>query len=420
MLFKIFIQGVSVICGSLTSPRKAYAMITWKLKRVMQLLKIIWEQNHYDKRPLQKADKLVIVLIPGDIKIHGGLMSTYNVAANARMVCPDALVLVSTYPTDVTYVHNDYFLNDEKVWRWNLVMRNMKSVKELTIILGGPKLGTFCYDLTKSDWKRLKTIADLRIHVLNQRIDWMCERNEFAKLLDLTKKIGQTTSHKKFDTQSVCDQFGLPTAYLGIRTPYERYQRYDYSQREDLVVFSPDYHEGCEAIIKKIKDAFPKYSYVTIRDMKHTEYIDWISRAKFVITFGEGWDSYMMDPLVLGGVSFAVYNDEYFPKGHPWCNSAINIFKSYDEMTNKIVGLMKELAANREKYEAVGKSFLEHFPVEPLADYQSRVKRIFDRNFEFYPTPGCELKLSEAREDPKGLCKRLRTYIDSIVHPHLH
>ena len=47
--------------------------------------------------------------------------------------------------------------------------------------------------------------------------------------------------------------------------------------------------------------------------MTINEYIDLICRAKFTISFGEGWDGYFLEPYLCDSIAFTVYNHIFFP-----------------------------------------------------------------------------------------------------------
>ena len=42
-------------------------------------------------------------------------------------------------------------------------------------------------------------------------------------------------------------------------------------------------------------------------------YMDYIAKAMFVISFGEGFDGYFIQPCLVGSVGIAVYNERFFP-----------------------------------------------------------------------------------------------------------
>ena len=121
--------------------------------------------------------------------------------------------------------------------------------------------------------------------------------------------------------------------------------------------------------------------------MTFTEYMDLISRAFFTITFGEGFDGYFLQPPIVESIGFAVYNNEFFPSEN-WLKFD-NVFKSYDEMHENIVGIIKQLQSDRESYLSLSKQVkTEHDKLYSYEKFHSNLKRFYDRDYDFAPMRG--------------------------------
>ena len=87
--------------------------------------------------------------------------------------------------------------------------------------------------------------------------------------------------------------------------------------------------------------------------MKLDEYKKLISKAMFTITFGEGYDGYFIEPALSGSITFAVYNDLYFPKN---LGKLDTLYSSWDELQEHIIEDIIDYSNNSEKYNMVSSS----------------------------------------------------------------
>lgn len=81
--------------------------------------------------------------------------------------------------------------------------------------------------------------------------------------------------------------------------------------------------------------------------MKLEDYKKLISKAMFTITFGEGYDGYFIEPALSGSISFAVYNDLYFPKN---MNKLDTLYSSWQDLKEKIVEDIKRYSTNADEF----------------------------------------------------------------------
>ena len=96
--------------------------------------------------------------------------------------------------------------------------------------------------------------------------------------------------------------------------------------------------------------AIPGLRVQVIQNLTYEQYKAVISRAKWAITFGEGLDGYIIEPVFSGAIGFAVYNDEFFT---PDFKTLPTVYDSYDTLLKKIADDMKALdnATDFENYQ---------------------------------------------------------------------
>lgn len=310
--------------------------------------KSIKEQDLYDLTALQQAQKLIVFLIPNIKMMTGGIQSIYSICKYSREICPDALCLISTHPGKFTYSHNDFFKNDEQIFRWEQIIENAKNAKEIIIHVPEYFAGKFYKSLKKADIKFLKGIENLQINIINQNIELMPAPAKIKDLFKLTNNITQTIGHHRYATQEVCDKWQIPAHFLSVHIDLSGYKSYPFEEKEKIIVLSPDNAPYKEAVIEKLKNELPDFKLVTVENMTFGEYMDLIARAYFVISFGEGFDGYFCQPFIVGSLGTAVYNDKFFPDVS-WLELK-NVYATADDMKNKIIGDIRENSNNKELY----------------------------------------------------------------------
>lgn len=310
--------------------------------------KSIKEQDLYDLTALQQAQKLIVFLIPNIKMMTGGIQSIYSICKYSREICPDALCLISTHPGKFTYSHNDFFKNDEQIFRWEQIIENAKNAKEIIIHVPEYFAGKFYKSLKKADIKFLKGIENLQINIINQNIELMPAPAEIKDLFKLTNNITQTIGHHRYATQEVCDKWQIPSHFLSVHIDLSGYKSYPFEEKEKIIVLSPDNAPYKEEVVEKLKNELPDFKLVTVENMTFDEYMDLIARAYFVISFGEGFDGYFCQPFIVGSLGTAVYNDKFFPDVS-WLELK-NVYATADDMKNKIIGDIRENSNNKELY----------------------------------------------------------------------
>ena len=318
-------------------------------RKNMELTKnSIKEQNLYDLSELQAIKELIVCFIPNIKMMTGGIQSIYSICKYSREICPQAECLIATIPGKYTYSHNPYFKNEEKIYRFEQIVKNAKNVEKLTLHIPEYYADKFYKALKKDEIKFLKGIKDLHINILNQNIELMPEPQKLKGLYKLTDNVTQTIGHHRYATQEVCDKWQMPAHFLSVHIDLSGYKSYPFEEKEKIIVLSPDKAPYRQAIVEKLQKELPDFKLVTVQNMTFSEYMDLIARAYFTITFGEGFDGYFNQPQTVGGLGMAVYDSAFFPD-ESWLELK-NVYKSPADMENNIVNDIKELSANKELY----------------------------------------------------------------------
>lgn len=352
----------------------------WKVRRV---------QNRLLDKKVRATERLVVFLVPQRSTMSGGVYSIFSIARHSRSFrhLHGAEVLVMTYPNreKMTYIHQPNFDNTERVFRFEQLLKFTR-LKSLTLHIPEYLSADFANHLTPDCIGFLQALPDFHINILNQNIKLMPEPHQLDALRALGHRLTQTNAHHRYANQAVADRYNMPALLLPAYTDLSMYQSADFDEKRDLVIYSPDPHPDKADILAAIGKALPDYELREIRGIPFGEYMDLATQARFAITFGEGYDGYLTQPIKQGGISFAVYNDDFFPTNAYLAYP--NIFSSYDEMRKNIVAVMKDLLAKPDEYRELNAALKDAIhSLYSYDDYLDRIRRFYDGDYDFSPRP---------------------------------
>lgn len=344
-------------------------------------------QNLLDLSKIKNAKSMIVFLTPPTFKMSGGVMSIFSLCESSRKLNICDCCLVATYPGKYTYVINDKFNNNEKVYRFEQIVENAKNLQELIIHIPEYYANNFYKRLSIKEKEFLTSIPKLYLNIMNQNIELMPKPSKLKSLYKLTKNITQTIAHERYATQEICDKWQIPTHLFSVNIDLSKYRAYDFQEKEKIIVLSPDVNEYKEEIIKKIEKDLPEWKLITIQNMTFNEYMDLISKAYFTITFGEGMDGYFIQPHCVGSIGFAVYNDNFFPD-NSW-KDLQNVYLSYDDMLENIVNDIKMFSSNEIKFRQVITDLLEKSKkVYNIQKFEDNLKMFYNEKYDFIPRKG--------------------------------
>lgn len=108
------------------------------------------------------------------------------------------------------------------------------------------------------------------------------------------------------------------------------------------------------------------------------------TECQFSISFGEGFDGYLAQPIHQGGMGLTVYREAFFPSDH--FRSYYNIFGSEQEMVAELATRLRRLAAEPDLYQSINRAFqAEYEQLYSQEDYARRIRLLALRKFELFP-----------------------------------
>lgn len=298
-----------------------------------------------DKKLLESFDsnikKLIIFLVPGWDGVNGGVMSICSLARVSKNLksLHDAEVLIATIPKHSLFDKYSGFESSFDIYRFEQLFNYFTELEDLVLHIPENFVIDFLNNISSEDSRRIKEVNNLQINVMNQNIWLMPEVEHIDRLREITSNITITVAHQKYCTKKLRDKY-KSTVHLFSTSNLTEYYYRKYEDKENLLLTSIDEHPLKEQIVSKIKEEFPLLKVKKIENMNYEEYKNWISRAKWMITFGEGIDGYFCESIRSGAIPFAVYNADFFSNTF---EGLVNVYESYKEMLNQIAYDIKHL-----------------------------------------------------------------------------
>lgn len=346
--------------------------------------KQIFTQNKYNLSDIRNAKDMILFLVPGSIKMNGGIMSIYSLCNVTRRLLPDKTVIISTTPGKYTYSENNTFSNNERIYRWEQVINNGGNIKNLVIHIPEYFVKKFLNSLSPAEMVFLQSIPNLQINILTQNIMLLPDKNTVASLYKLTNNITQTTAHDRYCNQELSNKFNTPVHHFSCYLDFGQCEVKSIRNKTKRIVVSPDNNEHKRAILYKLKKELPEYEIVEVKNLHFNKFLNLISDSLLTISFGEGFDGYFIIPPIVNSLGCGVYNDDFFPGVH-W-RELDNVYDSYLDMEANIVNLIKDLEKNTNKYisliNATHKKYDELYSKEKFED---NIQRFYRKEYDFVP-----------------------------------
>jgi hypothetical protein len=331
--------------------------------------------------------KLMVFFVPEHPTMSGGIYSMFSIAKQMRRLKRhhgfDVILMTRPSPTGLTYFRNCNFLNSENVYRIEQLLL-CRAVEELYIHVPEYASESFVENLTHSELNYLLTRGKFYVNLLNQNIKLMPDKESFAPLRRICDGISQSVAHHAYFSQNMANKYDLPTLLLPAFTDLSEYPGTSFAEKEKLIIYSPDDHTHKEACLKRLQLELPEFEFREIRDITFDQFMELATRCMFSITFGEGFDGYLAQPIHQGGIGFAVFNDEFFPAPH--FTRYDNIFASAEEMVDQLPERIRKLQSDRTAYDNLNVEFCKEYErLYSFDDYITRIKKLSVREFEIFP-----------------------------------
>lgn len=286
--------------------------------------------------------KLILFLVPAVDEVCGGLMSICSIAHVTKSLIDihNSEVMLATVPTINTFTNYTSFETEFDIYRFEQVFDYFTSLEEVLIHIPENFIIPFVIKISVKNITALQKIKKVRINILNQNNLLMPRPYDVEFFLrKICSDLTMTVAHKQYCTPQMRTSYNMPVHLFSASNLVEYYYT-PYINKEDLLVYSPDSNPYKNQILEKIKKELPDLKLLEIHDLSYIQYRKIISRAKWMITFGEGLDGYFVESIRSGAIAFAGYNNVFFDESF---SNVPNVYKGFPEMLNHIVDDIKYL-----------------------------------------------------------------------------
>jgi hypothetical protein len=337
--------------------KEVYRFLKYKnqRKKVSREVRIRKAQNLALKQNYDPGgSRLIVFLVPGSDwatgkdKISGGTMSIVSICQETRAMgeIHGAQTILCTPGGEHLFLKHEMFQNDSPVFRFSQLAPYFNKTREILIHIPEFLVQYFPNSLSYAARVWLKQMDLVHINIMNQNIRLMPQLDEIDALRSIAGKITISTAHQKYCSPYYRDHYGLPIHKLSVWISPEQYQFREREDKENLLVASPDPHPMKEQILQ-ILENIPGLTVQIIKNLTYTQYKELIARAKWSVTFGEGLDGYLIEPVFSGAIGFAVYNEIFFT---PDFRDLSTVYESYEQLIQRIAGDIHEMDRNKEAF----------------------------------------------------------------------
>ncbi|MBX3021242.1 MAG: hypothetical protein KF799_06140 [Bdellovibrionales bacterium] len=338
-------------------------------------------------KELSAAKRIMIFLVPEHNAMSGGIYSIFSIAHQMwrfrHVHGYEVLVMTRPTPAKMSYFRNSHFRNFENVFRFDQILRFVEA-REIYLHIPEYAAPTFLDYLTEEESSYLKKLEKLHINILNQNIKLMPSKTQLRALRHFCKDLSQSVAHHAYYNQGIANTYNLPTLFMPAYTDLSNYPPADLSKKEKLIIYSPDESPHKKDCLEQISRELPEFKLVEIRDITFDRFMDYATRSMFSITFGEGFDGYLAQPILQGGIGFAIYNDDFFPS--PNFKNYSNIFDSPEDMVTGICAKIRHLSKDQQAYKMLNVQLSnEYSKLYSFDEYVEQIKSLSVRRFGLLP-----------------------------------
>jgi glycosyltransferase involved in cell wall biosynthesis len=331
--------------------------------------------THYSKH----TKKLVVYLVPEVDTIGGGVMSICSMARVTKDIkeLADQEIVVATCPSITTFFQFTKFDAGFEVLRFDQFRTYFTELEEIIIHIPEVYVFYFLLKIAPADADWLRKLNRTQLNILNQNMGLMPRPRVVKYLKHFAHETTMSCAHKRYCTPQLRSSYDIPVHFFSTSNLI-KYKYRSYTEKEDLIAYSPDDNPFKNDILAILKEAFPTYAFVEIRNMSYEQYLSTITRSKWMITFGEGIDGYFVESIRSGSIPFSVRNYLFFDAAF---NGYPNIYDSYFDMLGKLIGDMKALD-NVKKYNAFNAELRElDSRVYNDEEYKQNIRNFYLRKY---------------------------------------
>lgn len=334
---------------------------------------------------MSKNKSLILFFIPPEKIVNGGVMSIFSLVNETKKLrdIHNSDVELCVYPGNRSYKKNDLFDNNEYVNDFEEIMEKYPQLDTLLIHMPELVVNKITAALTPYE-QYLKDIPYIQVNVLNQNIRHMQRPETIAELYRFANHVTQTTAHDRYASQETANKYSLPLKHFSVFIDPGQYKITPYKDKQNIIAYSRDKHEEKAGIITLLSKSLPDYTLIEITDMTYDEYKDTIGKAKYVLTFGEGLDGYLIESTFSGGIGVSVYNSDFFPNDS--FKDETFIYEDYKDMSEHLIADIRKFDQADIYQPVVDSMYAKLSKLYSHDNYVHNLTSFYQGNIDFTPT----------------------------------
>lgn len=296
-------------------------------------LNIFTGVKRYKKvRSLSLKDRdIVLFYLPPCEVVSGGILSIYFLIENTQRLFPDFIVLPVVMSRIQHYFKATWFKNNYFIYNILDIKSKLFTAKTILVHIPEDFFLSFSKDIEK--YFSSDQVSKLKINILNQNQmlapsgdEILTHKHKYASLsMTLAFEKNMSNSYPYLDTPP----YLLSSWFYGNEV-----ELIPYEQKENVCIISHDTHPMKKQIVDVIENKIG-LECIEIRNMKFDDFKALQRKAKWSVTFGEGFDGYSGAAYIKGGIGFGVYDPNFFPDSMKK-ELPKSFFISYEDMLENI------------------------------------------------------------------------------------
>jgi len=314
-------------------------MYSNKLKLLIPYIKYRLFLLGLKKQNLKQKDVVLFFMHPEYNIRSGGILSIYFLIDETKKYLKETIVLPVTLYKIPKYTKANWFENDFDIYNIYYLEKELMEAKNVLIHIPECFYTYFCTFI--NHYKLYELAKKMKVNILNQNDLIMPTEAEVWNSKNLFHSLTMTLA---FEANVSKEYSYLDSKPYFISTWFYNYtiDTIAYERKENKCIVSLDSHPFKTEIINLLEQECG-LECIEIKNMHFFDFQKLQQKAKWSITFGEGFDNYFAGAFIKSGIGFSVYNSTFFPPSFDKEYLPETVFDSYELMRDNIVKVLKRL-----------------------------------------------------------------------------
>ncbi|WP_250429708.1 hypothetical protein [Pontibacter ruber] len=297
------------------------------------------QHSRFEEMSAGENDFILFFLHPHFNIRSGGILSIYFLLEQTKSMFPTKNVYPVTIAKLPSYTKADWFPNDYNIL--NLYLIKNKISKNSKVIVHVPEcyFEFFCQEIINSNL--FDFASQVTLNILNQNQSLMPVEATVIKYKYLFNRITMTLCFEA-NTNISYSYLAYPPFFISSWFYNYPIDKLSFDTKEDICIISPDPNPLKGKVVELLEKKLD-IKCVEIRNMAFHDFQNIQRRAKWSISFGEGFDNYFAGAFMKSGIGFSVYDPLFFPREFNSNELPQTVFTSYQELLNNIESRIKGL-----------------------------------------------------------------------------